>query len=188
MPSTILVTGGAGYVGSHACKALGVAGYEPVSYDNLSRGHRWAVQWGPLEEGDLADGARLRAVLERYRPAAVMHFAALAYAGESVGMPLAYYRANVAGTLSLLEAMQAHGVHDLVFSSSCAVYGQCELPRIPESAPCNPVSPYGFSKLTIERMIADCGAAWGLRAVALRYFNAAGATERLEAATTRGAP
>ena len=175
MLSTVLVTGGAGYVGSHACKALRAAGYEPVTYDNLSRGHRWAVQWGPLEEGDLADGARLRAVLARHRPQAVMHFAALAYAGESVAEPLAYYRANTAGTLNLLEAMQEHGVRDLVFSSTCAVYGLCDLPRIPESTPFNPVSPYGFSKLAIERMIADCGAAWDLRAIALRYFNAAGA-------------
>jgi UDP-glucose-4-epimerase GalE len=175
MSSTILVTGGAGYVGSHACKALRAAGYEPVTYDNLCRGHRWAVQWGPLEEGDLADSARLRAVIERHRPAAVMHFAALAYAGESVGAPLAYYHTNLAGTLSLLEVMHACGVRDLVFSSSCAVYGLCALPKIPETAPCNPVSPYGFSKLGMERMIADCGTAWGLRAVALRYFNAAGA-------------
>ena len=175
MPSTVLVTGGAGYVGSHACKALHAAGFEPVTYDNLSRGHRWAVQWGPFEQGDLGDGARLRAVLERYRPAAVMHFAALAYAGESVLEPLAYYRANTAGTLNLLEAMQAHDVRQLVFSSTCAVYGPCELARIPESAPFNPVSPYGFSKLAIERMLADCGAAWGLRSIALRYFNAAGA-------------
>jgi UDP-glucose-4-epimerase GalE len=175
MSAKILVTGGAGYVGSHACKALRAAGYEPVSYDNLSRGHRWAVQWGPLEEGDLADGARLREVLERHRPAAVMHFAALAYAGESVTAPLQYYRVNVGGTLSLLEAMRAAGLRDLVFSSTCAIYGPCELARIPEAAPHQPVSPYGYSKLAVERMLADCAPAWGLRSIALRYFNAAGA-------------
>jgi len=180
MPSPILVTGGAGYVGSHACKALRAAGYEPVTFDNLSRGHRWAVKWGPFEEGDLADTARVRAVLQRYKPAAVMHFAALAYAGESVTQPLAYYRTNVAGTLSLLEAMQAEGVRGLVFSSTCAVYGErngdgLESVPISEGPPYNPVSPYGFSKLAIERMLQDSSAAWGLRSVALRYFNAAGA-------------
>lgn len=175
MPRKILVTGGAGYIGSHACKALRVAGYEPVTYDDFSRGHRWAVKWGPLEEGTLEDTARLREVLRRHQPAAAMHFAALAYAGESVTEPLRYYRTNVAGTLSLLEALQVEGVRDMVFSSTCAVYGLCELPKIPETAPFQPVSPYGFSKLSIERMLADCSVAWGLRSVSLRYFNAAGA-------------
>lgn len=175
MTSTILVTGGAGYVGSHACKALHAAGFTPVVYDNLYRGHRWAVKWGPLEEGDLADTARLRAVIQRHRPAAVMHFAALAYAGESVLEPLAYYRANIAGSLSLLEALHAENLRRMVFSSTCAVYGECALPTIPETAAFQPVSPYGRSKLAIEHMLGDCAAAWGLRSVALRYFNASGA-------------
>ena len=175
MPSTILVTGGAGYVGSHACKALRAAGHEPVAYDNLVRGHRAAVKWGPFEQGDITDRQALRTVLRRYRPAAVMHFAALAYAGESVTDPAAYYGTNLAGSLSLLEAMRTEGVRDIVFSSTCAVYGQCALSRIPETAPRQPVSPYGFTKLSIERMLADYDAAYGLRSIALRYFNAAGA-------------
>jgi UDP-arabinose 4-epimerase len=171
----ILVTGGAGYVGSHACKALRAAGHEPVVYDDLSRGHRWAVKWGPLEEGGIADIERVRAVLRRHKPAAVMHFAALAYAGESVTDPAAYYGNNNAGTWSLLEALRAEGVRDIVFSSTCAVYGQCDLPRIPETAPYQPVSPYGFTKLAIERMLGDYATAYGLRSISLRYFNAAGA-------------
>ena len=175
MTASVLVTGGAGYVGSHACKALRATGFEPVTYDNLYRGHAWAVKWGPFEQGDIADTARLQAVIRKYRPVAVMHFAALAYAGESVTEPAAYYRVNVAGSCSLLDAMRAEGLRTLVFSSTCALYGDCDLPKIPEGAPFKPVSPYGFSKLAIERMLADCAAAHGLRSVSLRYFNAAGA-------------
>jgi UDP-arabinose 4-epimerase len=175
MSTPILVTGGAGYVGSHACKALHAAGFKPVVYDNLYRGHRWAVKWGPLEEGDLLDTARLRAVIQRHRPVAAMHFAALAYAGESVQEPLAYYRVNIAGSLSLLEALHAENLRRMVFSSTCAVYGECALPTIPETAPFQPVSPYGRSKLAIEHMLRDCADAWGMRSVALRYFNASGA-------------
>lgn len=172
---SILVTGGAGYIGSHACKALAAAGYFPVSYDNLVSGHEWAVRWGPLEIGDIADRERLDAVLTRYRPAAVLHFAAFAYVGESVQDPGKYYRNNVAGSLTLLEAMRDHGIRQMVFSSTCATYGFPQTLPILESQLQQPINPYGASKLMIERMLADFSAAHGLRAVSLRYFNAAGA-------------
>jgi len=173
--NTILVTGGAGYVGAHACKALAGRGYRPVVYDNLVYGHRSAVKWGPLEVGELADRARLDAVIARYRPRAVMHFAAFTFVGESIADPGKYYRNNVAGTLSLLEALRDHGVGQLVFSSTAATYGTPEVVPIPESAAKAPINPYGHSKLAAEQMIADFCAAHGLRAAALRYFNAAGA-------------
>lgn len=171
----ILVTGGAGYIGSHACKALAQEGYTPVSYDNLVYGHRWAVRWGPLEEGDIADRARLDAVIQRYRPAAVMHFAAYAYVGESVQNPGKYYRNNVAGTLTLLEALRDHGIDKLIFSSTCATYGVPEQTPIDEQHPQRPINPYGASKFMIERMLADFDTAHGLKSIVLRYFNAAGA-------------
>ena len=173
--NNILVTGGAGYIGSHACKALARAGYSPITYDNLIHGHEWAVQWGPLERGDILDTARLAEVLKTYRPAAVMHFAAFAYVGESVTDPAKYYGNNVAGTLSLLDAMRQTGVEKMVFSSTCATYGTPAALPIAEDAPQNPINPYGASKLMIERILADYGAAYGLHSVALRYFNAAGA-------------
>src|ERR1043166_7655566 len=119
----VLVTGGAGYIGSHACKALAMHGIDPVTYDNLSRGNRYAVKWGPLEEGDIADAERLASVLRTYRPAALMHFAAYAYVGESVEDPLLYYRNNVAGTATLLQTVLAYDVLPVVFSSTCATYG-----------------------------------------------------------------
>lgn len=171
----VLVTGGAGYVGSHACKALAAAGYLPVSYDNLVYGHRWAVRWGPLEIADINDRAALDAVIARYRPSAVMHFAAYAYVGESVRDPAKYYRNNVAGTLTLLEAMRDHGIGRLIVSSTCATYGIPEQTPITEDHPQRPINPYGASKLMIERMLQDFDAAYGLRSVSLRYFNAAGA-------------
>lgn len=173
--SVYLVTGGAGYVGSHVCKMLAEQGRLPVVYDNLSRGNRWAVRWGPLEEGELADEARLRDVLNRWRPEGVLHFAAFAYVGESVSDPGMYYRNNVAGTLTLLDAMRACGVSRLVFSSSCATYGAPEVLPIREDAPQRPINPYGASKLMVESILRDYAAAYGLAAVALRYFNAAGA-------------
>jgi UDP-glucose-4-epimerase GalE len=173
--SCILVTGGAGYIGSHTCKALAARGYEPVTYDNLSRGNRWAVKWGPLEEGDIADGARLRAVLNRYQPLAVMHFAAFAYVGESVERPLLYYENNVGGSTALFRAIIETRTIPLVFSSTCATYGVPEQIPIPEEHPQRPINPYGFSKLIVERMLADVSHAHGLRSIALRYFNAAGA-------------
>lgn len=171
----VLVTGGAGYVGSHACKALASAGYLPVAYDNLSYGHRWAVRWGPLVVGDIADPAGLEDVFCKYRPRAVLHFAAFAYVGESVQDPQKYYHNNVAGTLTLLQTMLRHDVRHLVFSSTCATYGIPERSPIAEDQPQAPINPYGASKLMIERILRDYDVAYGLRSVALRYFNAAGA-------------
>lgn len=171
----VLVTGGAGYVGSHVCKELARQGHEPVTFDNLSRGHREAVRWGPLEVGDVRDEARLRDVLVRYRPASVLHFAALAYVGESVQDPSLYYRNNVIGTLCLVDAMREEGLDQIVFSSSCAVYGTPETVPISEACPRAPISPYGRSKFVAEQVLVDCGQAYGVRSVALRYFNAAGA-------------
>ncbi|MES2937400.1 MAG: UDP-glucose 4-epimerase GalE [Pseudomonadota bacterium] len=172
---TVLVTGGAGYVGSHACKALAAAGFVPVAFDNLSRGHREAVRWGPLVQGDILDRPALDAALRQFAPLAVLHFAAFAYVGESVSEPGKYYRNNVTGSLTLLEAMRHAGVHQLVFSSSCATYGVPRAPLMAEDHPQEPINPYGASKLMTERMLRDYDAAYGLRAICLRYFNAAGA-------------
>lgn len=171
---SILVTGGAGYIGSHACKALARAGYLPVVYDNLVYGHEWAVKWGPLERGDLLDGTRLAEVIARYQPAAAIHFAAYAYVGESVSDPAKYYGNNVGGTLSLLAALRAGGVERLVFSSTCATYGVPERLPIDESHPQRPVNPYGHSKWMIEQVLRDYAQAYELRSIVLRYFNAAG--------------
>ena len=171
----VLVTGGAGYIGSHACKALANAGYLPVAFDNLSHGHAWAAKWGPLAVGDILDRAALDTLFQHYEPAAVMHFAAFAYVGESVTDPAKYYRNNVAGTLTLLDAMRAAGVDRLVFSSTCATYGAPERLPIREDTPQAPINPYGASKLMVERILADFGTAYGMKSVALRYFNAAGA-------------
>lgn len=170
----ILVTGGAGFVGSHACKALSAAGYQPVVYDNLSRGHRDAVKWGPLIEGDILDRPRLEQVLNEIKPAAVMHFAAFAYVGESMATPSMYFDNNVTGTARLLEAMQAAGCRTLVFSSSCAVYGGVHGTPIDESTPCDPSSFYGQTKLNCEQLIRGFVRSHGFSAIALRYFNAAG--------------
>jgi UDP-glucose-4-epimerase GalE len=175
MSEAVLVTGGAGYIGAHACKSLARAGYEPVVFDNLSRGHRAAVRWGPLIQGELADRERLRSAIEQYRVAAVMHFAAYAYVGESVSDPALYYRNNLGGSLSLLEAMRASGVDRMVFSSTCATYGIPDSVPIEETAPQLPVNPYGETKLAIERALHWYGQAYGVRSVSLRYFNAAGA-------------
>jgi UDP-arabinose 4-epimerase len=175
MSQAILVTGGAGYVGSHACKVLARAGYRPVVFDNLSRGRREAVRWGPLVEGDLADMAQLSAALAEHRVSAVMHFAAYAYVGESVADPALYYRNNLGGTLLLLEAMRIAGVGEIVFSSTCATYGTPDAVPIREDSPQRPVNPYGETKLAIERALHWFGQAYGVRSVALRYFNAAGA-------------
>jgi UDP-glucose-4-epimerase GalE len=175
MSKSVLVTGGAGYIGSHACKILARAGYRPVVFDNLSRGHREAVRWGPLVEGDLADRGRLTAALVEHRVSAVMHFAAYAYVGESVADPAMYYRNNLGGTLSLLDAMREAGVDKIVFSSTCATYGTPDSVPIRETTPQLPVNPYGETKLAIERALRWYGEAYGLRSVSLRYFNAAGA-------------
>jgi UDP-glucose-4-epimerase GalE len=170
----ILVTGGAGYIGSHACKALAAGGFEPVTYDNLSRGNRWAVKWGPLETGDIGDQARLRAVLDQHQPAAVIHFAAFAYVGESVDNPNLYYQNNVCGSATLLRTVTEYKPIPVVFSSTCATYGVPDHVPITEGHPQRPINPYGFTKLVVERILADLDQAYGLRSVSLRYFNAAG--------------
>jgi UDP-arabinose 4-epimerase len=175
MRQSILVTGGAGYIGSHACKALARAGYLPVVFDNLSLGHREAVRWGPFVDGDLSDRLCLRAALTEHRVVAVMHFAAYAEVGQSVADPALYYRNNLIGTLSLLDAMREIGVGEIVFSSTCAIYGTPETVPIGEGAPQRPVNPYGETKLAIERALCWYGAAYGIRSASLRYFNAAGA-------------
>jgi UDP-arabinose 4-epimerase len=184
MTRRILVTGGAGYVGSHTCKALAAAGYEPVAYDDLSQGHRWAVKWGPLVVGDIADGPLLRDTLRQFDIAATVHFAAHAYVGESMGAPRKYFANNVAGTLALLDAMLDCGVARLVFSSSCATYGLPRALPIAEDHPQQPVSPYGASKLMVENVLGWYGHAYGLGHVSLRYFNAAGADEAGEIGET----
>lgn len=175
MADAILVTGGAGYIGSQVSKALRERGFIPVAYDNLSRGNVWAVRWGPLEQGDIGDAARLKAVMEKYRPIALMHFAAYCYVGESVAEPLLYYRNNVQGSLTLLDTARQCGLGKFVLSSTCATYGDPQTLPIAESHPQNPTSPYGASKLMVERMLRDCEAAHGLSWASLRYFNAAGA-------------
>lgn len=175
MSKNILVTGGAGYIGSHTCKELASCGYTPVTLDNMVYGHEWAVQWGPLVKGDIGDPGILDHVFSTYKPRAVIHFAAFAYVGESVIHPAKYYRNNVAGTLTLLEAMKKHGCRGIVFSSTCATYGDpLEIP-IPESHPQDPVNPYGRSKLMIEQILKDFDHAYGMKNICLRYFNAAGA-------------
>jgi UDP-arabinose 4-epimerase len=171
---TILVTGGAGFVGSHACKALARAGHKPVTFDNLERGHDWAVKWGPLERGDLRDEKVLRRAFESWKPWGVMHFAAYAYVGESNVDPLKYYNNNVGGTANLLTACAAFECKNFIFSSSCATYGIPSRLPLTEEDPQQPVNPYGYTKLVVERMLRDAEAAYGIRHVALRYFNAAG--------------
>ena len=172
---SIIVLGGAGYIGSHICKALAKAGIQPVTYDNLSLGHREFVKYGPLVEGDLLDTARLRDTIKQYNASCVMHFAALASVAESVSDPSVYYTNNVAGTLSVLNAMREADCDSLVFSSTCAIYGQPESVPIGEDCAKNPINPYGRSKLVCEYMLNDYSAAYGIRSIALRYFNAVGA-------------
>jgi UDP-arabinose 4-epimerase len=173
--ATVLVTGGAGYIGSHACKALAAAGHRPIAFDSLIHGHRSAVLWGPLEVGDVRDRGRVQEVLRQHRPDAVMHFAGLAYVGESVTDPGKYYENNVSGTITLLEAMRGCGVSRIIFSSTCATYGTPERQPIDETTSQAPINPYGMSKLMVERILADYGAAYRLQHVLLRYFNACGA-------------
>ena len=175
MNKIILVTGGAGYIGSHACKQLAKAGYEPITYDNLDRGHRELVKWGPLEEGDILDQAFLTEVCKHYKPAAVMHFAALCYVGESMAKPDLYQRVNVEGSMSLLNAMTLAGVNKMIFSSTCATYGEPQEVPITEAHPQHPVNPYGETKLEMERAITQWAESSDSEAVLFRYFNAAGA-------------
>ena len=171
----VLVTGGAGFIGSHTCKLLAAAGVEPIVYDNLVTGHRGAVRWGPLVKGDIQDTDLLVRTLAEYKPHAVIHFAASAYVGESVEDPAKYYLNNVAGSLSLLEACRRVQVMKIVFSSTCATYGTPANLPIRETTPQNPISPYGRSKLMVEQILEDYDSAYGLRYVSLRYFNACGA-------------
>ncbi len=174
---SVLIVGGAGYIGSQTAKAAARAGLSPVVVDNLSVGHDWAVKWGPLERGELADADFLRGVIERHKVTSVVHFAAHAYVGESVAEPRKYFRNNVAGTLALLDAMLDRGVKSIVFSSSCTVYGErdADAGPISEASATEPCNPYGESKLMVEKIFRWYAGAYGLRWVALRYFNAAGA-------------
>jgi len=171
----VLVTGGAGYIGSHTAKALAEAGLEPVVLDNLSEGHRWAVQWGPLVEGNLSDRPLLRETLRQHSIEAVIHFAAHAYVGESMREPRRYFQNNVTDALVLLDTVLDAGIRTVVFSSSCAVYGKPQSVPIAEANPKLPLNPYGESKLFFERALGWYGVAYGLRSACLRYFNAAGA-------------
>lgn len=180
MTRNILVTGGAGYIGSHTCKRLKQRGYCPVTVDNLEHGHRWAVKWGPLVEADLLDPQAIDRAFEKYRPEAVIHFAALISVGQSVEDPGSYYHNNVGGTITLLDAMVRHNTRRIVLSSTAAVYGTPDITPIPETHSLNPINPYGFSKLAMERIAHDFASAHDLRAMALRYFNAAGADPDLE--------
>ncbi|AGB47105.1 UDP-glucose-4-epimerase [Mesorhizobium australicum WSM2073] len=171
----VLVTGGAGFIGSHTCKLLAEAGYLPVAFDNMSRGNRKSVAWGPLVIGDIRDRDALQAAIEAYRPASIIHFAALAYVGESVGQPAEYYSTNVTGTIAVLDAARAHSIENIIFSSSCATYGVPEALPIRETSSQNPISPYGRTKLIGEQIISDYANAYGMKFAILRYFNACGA-------------
>ncbi|GHC48542.1 UDP-glucose 4-epimerase GalE [Neogemmobacter tilapiae] len=173
-PQHILVTGGAGYIGSHACKALAKAGFIPVAFDNLSTGWRQAVQFGPLEQGDLMDRASVDAAFARWKPVAVMHFAALSLVGESMQDPGLYWRVNLGGALNLVEAACAHGCRNFVFSSTCATYGEADGVLLDEDTAQRPINSYGASKRAIEDVLRNFGAAKGLNHVIFRYFNVAG--------------
>jgi UDP-arabinose 4-epimerase len=174
-PHRVLVTGGAGYIGSHTAKLLSQNGIEPVVYDNLATGHLSSVRWGPFVRGDILDTDHLTQTLRESKPDAVIHFAASAYVGESVDDPAKYYKNNVAGTLSLLEACRGSNVDKVIFSSSCATYGVPSVLPINEATPQEPINPYGRTKLIAEHMLRDYATAYGLYYVALRYFNACGA-------------
>ncbi len=175
MKKTVLVAGGAGYIGSHMCKYLFNNGYTPMVLDNLAFGHRQAVKWGPLFQGSIDDKELLTRLFSQYKVAAVMHFAAFARVGESVENPGKYYANNVAATLTLLEAMKDCNVPNFIFSSSCSVYGEPEKNPIDENHSLRPISPYGKTKLMVEQILDDYDNAYGLKSICLRYFNAAGA-------------
>ncbi|WAC59288.1 UDP-glucose 4-epimerase GalE [Brevundimonas sp. SL130] len=177
MNDTVLVAGGAGYVGSHVCLALSQAGFRPVVYDNLSNGHAAFVQWGELETGDIRDAARLDEVIAQHKPVAVLHFAALIEVGESVKEPGRFYENNVAGAITLIEAARRGGIEVMVFSSTCATYGDPVRLPMDETHPQAPLNPYGRTKLMVEQALADYSTYAGFRSVCLRYFNAAGADE-----------
>jgi UDP-glucose-4-epimerase GalE len=172
----VLVTGGAGYIGSHVCKALAARGDRPVVFDNLSSGHEHAVRWGPLVRGDVRSAQDLDRAFTEHRPDAVMHFAACIEVSEGERFPLRFWDTNVGGSISLLDAMARAGVAPLVFSSTCAVYGAPQTLPVSEAEPCKPVSVYGRSKHAVEQALADLARVGGVRYAALRYFNAAGAS------------
>src|SRR5262245_2293922 len=174
MTAPVLVTGGAGYIGSHVCKALAEAGLRPVCFDTLEKGHAWAVQWGPLERGDIGDGRRLDEVFTQHRPSAVIHLAGYIEVGESVKQPERYLHNNATKSDTLIDAALRHGVEAFVFSSSCAVYGLPQTEFLAESHPIAPISPYAQSKALVEQALSRA-ADRGLRSASLRYFNAAGA-------------
>ena len=176
----VIVTGGAGYIGSHACKALAAAGFVPVTFDNLCTGWEDAVKFGPLERGDLLDRTRLDEVFAKYQPVAVMHFAALSQVGESMAEPGKYWRNNVSGSLNLIEACVAADVRQFVFSSTCATYGDHDNVTLDEDVQQLPINAYGASKRAIEDMLVDFGGAYGLESVIFRYFNVAGADPEAE--------
>ncbi len=171
----VLVTGGAGYIGSHACKALAAAGYEPVAFDNLSTGWRDAVQFGPFEEGDLRDAESISEVVRKHSPAAIMHFASLAEVGQSMEDPALYWHTNVLGSLNLLQAAVDHGVPKFIFSSTCATYGDHDRVLLDENTPQRPINAYGASKLAVEQMLANFSGRFGFSYTIFRYFNVAGA-------------
>ena len=171
----VLVTGGAGYIGSHVCKALAGAGYFPIAFDSLVHGHEWAVKWGPLEVGDINDFECLFSAVNSYKIEAIVHLAAFAYVNESVEDPEKYYQNNTLGMLNLLRAVRRAKIERFVFSSSCAVYGEPNSKIISENWPRNPINTYGFTKHVGERMLQDFMTAYGGSSIALRYFNAAGA-------------
>lgn len=180
MPKHVLVTGGAGYIGAHACKALARAGYVPVAFDNLSTGWRDAVKFGPLVQADLLDRAAVDAAFSQYRPIAVLHFAALSLVGDSMSDPGRYWRSNINGALNLIEAAVAAGCLNFVFSSTCATYGDQDGVLLDEDTPQHPINSYGASKKAIEEMLKNFGAAYGLNHVIFRYFNVAGADPEAE--------
>lgn len=173
---TVLVVGGAGYIGAHTCRALAEAGYRPVVFDNLSNGHAEFVRWGPLVTGDIRDRARIEAAIRRYRPAAILHFAGLIEVGQSVRDPASFYEHNAVGSLNLLAAAHAFGIQAVVFSSTCATFGEPQRGEaVGEDHPQQPLNPYGWTKLFVEQAIRDFGRYPGFRSAILRYFNAAGA-------------
>ncbi len=174
MTVTVLVTGGAGYIGSHVCKALAEAGDKPICYDTLEKGHDWAVQWGPLEKGDIGDKARLDEVFARHRPRAVIHLAGYIEVGESARQPERYLYNNVTKSYALIDAALRHDIEAFVFSSTCAVYGVPQTDLLTETHPIAPLSPYAESKAKVEDALAEATGR-GMRSAALRYFNAAGA-------------
>lgn len=185
MNKRVLVTGGAGYVGSQTCKALRQAGYTPVVFDNLSSGHEYAVKWGPFVLGDLIDLSQIERAIAQYKPVAVLHFAADVWVVESMKDPSKYYRNNVVATLNLLDAMRRHKVENIIFSSTCATYGNPQFVPITEDHPQNPISPYGRTKWIAEQMMTDFATAYGLKPIFLRYFNVAGADLDMELGENR---